>query len=174
MGGVIWVIRERHGDPSSAEGPTGKGPQAVKRLRQGIAFGVIAALCQALGNVLTKLGGAEISALEISIVRLAAGILGLTIILGVTKNLVATIIPMRDRRLAAMIIVATFLGTFLGVWLMNAGLRYTHTSIASTLSSTSPIFVLPLAYFIEKEKLSWRSILGAFIAVIGVAILFFF
>lgn len=174
MGGVIWVIRERHGGPESAEGPTDGGPDALKRIKQGIAFGILAALCQASGNVLTKLGGAEISALEISIVRLVAGIVGLTFILGVTKNLVATMLPMRDRRLATMIIVATFLGTFLGIWLMNAGLRYTDASIASTLSSTSPIFVLPLAYFIDREKLSWRSVLGAFIAVIGVAILFFF
>lgn len=55
---------------------------------------------------------------------------------------------------------------------MNAGLRYTFTDIASTLSSTSPIFILPLAYILENENSSARSVVGACVAVVGMAVLF--
>ncbi len=181
LSGVVWVILERHtdsptaADTSSSEAsspPDAPGPGLSRAEKIGLAFGVGAALCQALGNVLTKLGGAEISALEISIVRLAFGIAGLGVVLGVLGRLGQTADPLKNRRTFAMLFAATFLGTFLGIWLMNAGLRYTYTGIAATLSSTSPIFILPLAYFIDKEKLTARSIIGAGVAVVGVAILF--
>jgi drug/metabolite transporter (DMT)-like permease len=177
MGGVVWVIMERHPgvrpervrekvDEEQLEG-------RLSRIEKvGIAFGITAALCQATGNVLTKLGGSEISALEISIVRLVFGIFGLALILGALGRMMQTTKPMKNLRTFGILFAATFLGTFMGIWLMNAGLRYTQTGIASTLSSTSPIFILPLAYFIEGEDLTARSILGACIAVVGVAVLF--
>ncbi len=169
MGGVVWVILERHPD----DGPPADDASAglSKEARIGVLFGLGYATCQAVGNVLTKWGGGEITALEISIVRLMFGIIGLTMILGATKRFMETVEPFKDRRTGLLVVVATFLGTFLGIWLMNAGLRYTYTGIASTLASTSPIFVLPLAYIFNNEQLSMRSILGAFIAVGGVAVL---
>ncbi len=171
LGGVVWVILERHPDGAQIKTRDESG-RMLPSMKWGIAFALVAAFCQALGNVLTKVGGAEITALEISIVRLAFGVLGLTIILGVAGRLVATLSVMKERRTASMVVVATFLGTFLGLWLMNAGLRYTYVGVASTLSSTSPIFVLPLAYYFDGERLTVRSVLGALIAVVGVAILF--
>jgi drug/metabolite transporter (DMT)-like permease len=38
--------------------------------------------------------------------------------------------------------------------------------------ATVPIMMLPLVKYIQKEVLSWRAIVGAFVAVGGVAILF--
>lgn len=167
MGGVVWVILER---TDEAEGE-GDGKLDKKELA-GIAFALVAVACQAGGNVLTKLGGESTSALEISIVRLAAGVLGLALVLLVTRNLKDLVKPFETRASTVKIVVATLAGTYLGIWLLNAGLKYTYVGIASTLSSTSPIWILPLAYFVLGEKLSMRAILGACIAVAGVAILF--
>lgn len=186
MAGVIWVILERHpadvddGEQIGEAGEDGavadvSQPQksgVPSRVKWGVFFGLVYALCQATGNVLTKWGGGEITALEISVVRLAFGVMGLTLVLGASRRLLEAWEPMRHGRTAMLVVVATFVGTFLGIWLMNAGLRYTYTGIASTLVSTSPIFVLPLAYFINNEQLSLRSVLGAVIAVAGVAVLF--
>jgi drug/metabolite transporter (DMT)-like permease len=171
MGGVVWVISERHGggDHLQIRDQDGRMTTAMK---WGIGYAVTAAFCQALGNVLTKLGGSQITALEISIVRLAFGVLGLTVVLGVVGRMVGTLTTMRRPRTALMVVSATFLGTFLGIWLMNAGLRYTYVGIASTLSSTSPIFILPLAYLFDGERLTLRSVGGAAVAVAGVAVLF--
>jgi drug/metabolite transporter (DMT)-like permease len=38
--------------------------------------------------------------------------------------------------------------------------------------STMPIIMLPMVKYIQKEKLSWRAIVGAIIAVGGVALIF--
>jgi drug/metabolite transporter (DMT)-like permease len=167
LGGVTWVIMERH----SSDGPVQDG-RLSRSVKVGVAFAVVAALCQATGNVLTKWGGGHISALEISIVRLAFGVLGLSVVLAATRRMLVTQTQLDYRRTALVLFVATFLGTFMGIWLMNAGLRYTQVGIASTLSSTSPIFVLPLAYWFDGERLSIRSVAGAMLAVVGVAVLF--
>lgn len=164
MFGVVWVIRERTGSRTPST-------ETAATVRVGIAFALVNVACQAGGNILTKLGAGGASALEISIVRLLAGILGLLVVLAFRPQFVAGIRKWssKDRW---MLVAATFFGTYLGIWLMNAGLKYTHTAIATTLNSTSPIFILPLAYFILKEKISGRAVLGALVATIGVALLF--
>ncbi len=172
LGGVVWVIRERHPDGADTIKMRDAAGRLTKTVKWGILFAVAAAFCQALGNVLTKWGGGEITALEISVVRLVFGVIGLTLILGATRQLWVAMGAMKIKKTAGLVFIATFLGTFLGIWLMNAGLRYTHVGIASTLSSTSPIFVLPLAYWFDGERLTARSVGGAVVAVVGVAVLF--
>lgn len=164
MFGVVWVIRERTGSRTSAT-------ETLATIRVGVAFALLNVACQAGGNILTKLGAGESSALEISIIRLLAGIAGLIVVLAFRPQFIVGIRTWssKDRW---MLVAATFLGTYLGIWLMNAGLKYTHTAVATTLNSTSPIFILPLAYFVLKEKISGRAILGALVATAGVALLF--
>lgn len=161
MAGVVWVIRER----------SSTGSEEDVALKAGLGFALIAVAAQSGGNVLTKLGASEASALEISMVRLLAGILGLVAYMVIKGRSFKpqTTWTTRDY---SLLILATFLGTYLGIWLMNSGLKYAQTAVATTLNSTSPIFILPLAYFILKEKISWRSFGGAVVAVLGVALLF--
>lgn len=70
------------------------------------------------------------------------------------------------------IITGSIIGPFLGITFSLIAVAYTFVGIASTLMSTVPIVMLPIIIFYYKEKLSAISIIGAFIAVIGVAILF--
>ena len=165
LAGVTWVIRERQPDESASGGSV---------VRVGVAFGVLAALCQAAGNVLTKLGAADASALAVSVVRLSAGGLGLGLQVAVTGRLIEAVRPLKSRVQAPRLLVGTLLGTYLGIWLMNAGLKGADVGVASTLNSTSPIFVLPLAVFVLGERVSARAVMGALVAVAGVAVLFLF
>jgi len=164
MFGVVWVIMERSGTgvPRSETSAT---------LKAGVLFALVNVTCQASGNVLTKLGAGDSSALEISIVRLLVGIVGLLAVIVFRPNLMDGVRAWKSRELV-LLAASTFLGTYLGIWLMNAGLKYAHTAVATTLNSTSPIFILPLAYFVLKEKITLRAALGALIATFGVAILF--
>jgi drug/metabolite transporter (DMT)-like permease len=168
IGGVVWVILERNPDDELDAADDGFS----RRELVGLGLGIAAAVLEAVGNVLTKLGGGDIPALDISIVRLAFGILGLGIIVGSTSRAMEAIRPMRVPRKAWLIVVATFLGTYLGIWLSMAGIRYTYTGIASTLASTSPVWILPLAHFFEDDTVSARAVVGACIAVVGIGILF--
>ena len=35
-----------------------------------------------------------------------------------------------------------------------------------------PVIVLPISYFVFKEKIGWQGIAGTFLAILGVAVLF--
>ena len=66
---------------------------------------------------------------------------------------------------------AIFLGTFLGLWLQQVSLKWASTGVSQTLLATSPLFVLPLAAW-TKEQVSARAVVGAIVALGGVALLF--
>ena len=40
------------------------------------------------------------------------------------------------------------------------------------LMALPPVIILPISYFVFKEKIGWKAIVGAFLAIAGVAILF--
>lgn len=164
LAGVAWVIRER----DTVGAVASKGVDGV-----GVALGCAAAVCQAIGSVLTKYAGTGESALAVSLVRLSVGALGLVVVVGLFGRLRAAAKPFRDRRTATALVGATILGTYLGIWLMNAGFLATYVGVAATLNATSPIFALPLVA-LAGERVSARATVGAFIAVAGVAVLFLF
>lgn len=70
------------------------------------------------------------------------------------------------------IVIAAFAGTYLGIWLQQTAIKFTAAGIASTLTNTSPIFVLPIALLLG-EKVSMRAIAGVLVAISGIAVLFY-
>lgn len=78
----------------------------------------------------------------------------------------------RDRKALLLTAAGSVLGPFLGITFSLISVAHTSVAIASTLMSTVPILMLPLVRFTGHERLSRRAILGACIAVAGVALLF--
>ncbi len=163
--GVAWVIRER--SPAGSVGAVRHGEE-----RLGLAVGIAAAGCQATGLVLAKLGGGGSEAIDITVVRLLFGSLGLLAVVTLTGRLRGAIGPLREPAVLGGVVLASTIGTYLGIWLSMAGVRYALVGVAATLNSTSPIFILPLAALFLHERISVRAVLGACLAVAGIAVLF--
>lgn len=160
IAGVLWVINER-------------APRVVRmQARSGIALAVAAALCQAAGNIMTKLGAEGVEPMWMATLRLSAGTLGLLLTLLLKRQLRSLGRPMRTPQLAVGVLVAAVVGTYLGIWLQVAGIAHTDTGVAATLCSTSPILILPLARYWLLEPISSRALFGALAAVSGIALLF--
>lgn len=163
LGGITWVLYER----LPKEITTGSW-------REGIWLGVLAAMCEAIGNILTKLGleGTATSGwrdgtfIRILFATLALGLYGLA-----TGKLKSWMGPFRKPKLIGVLIIASIVGTFLGILFATASFWYTHVTLASILKSTSPIFIIPLAFIFLKEKITWRAVLGSGMAVAGVILL---
>ena len=68
-------------------------------------------------------------------------------------------------------VIGAIFGPVLGVWLSMVAVNNAPAGIAATLMSLSPVFILPLAVLVEKEKLTIRAWMGAVVAVIGVCML---
>lgn len=163
LGGITWVMKERL-------------PQAenLGSWRQGIWFGLLAALCEAIGTILTKLGLADTGMhgwRDATFIRLLFGVGGL-LAFGLFKGeLKSWIAPFKSVKLLTVLLIASFMGTFLAILFATASLWYTHVTLATILKSTSPIFILPMAWLFLKERISLQAVLGAALAVAGVAIL---
>ena len=165
--GVAWVISERTLD-------TAKNRSSMLL---GVAWGMAAAIAQASGAVLSRtvLISSNLSSLESSLVRLTAGFAIALILwmlpLPFPKIKSQTRLEFFSLRLWGILAVATFFGTYLGIWLQQTSLKFAPAGIAQTLLATSPLFVIPMVVM-RGEKVSWRSLGGVFVAIIGISLLF--
>ncbi|MCP4873632.1 MAG: DMT family transporter [Proteobacteria bacterium] len=167
LAGVLWVLNER--TPEDDDG----APTIDRRtFAIGVGLATIALLGQSSSNVLQKYAGIEAGALGLSVIRLSVATLGLGVWLGATVRVAAAIAPMREVRSRNLLLLATLVGTYTGIWLSAYGLLNADVGVASTLNATSPIFVLPFAAAFGGERVSGRAIAGAFVAVAGVAVFF--
>ena len=78
----------------------------------------------------------------------------------------------RHRKTAFSLTLAAFFGTFIGIVLMTAGVKYAKAGVAAALSSSYPIFIIPIAHFILKERVTLPMIFMTFISVGGIAYMF--
>lgn len=167
LAGVLWVLNER----TAPDAPDG-GAIDRRTFLIGVGLATIALLGQSSSNVLQKYAGVEAGALGLSVIRLSIATLGLGVWLGATGRVAAAVAPMRQVRSRHLLLLATLVGTYSGIWLSAYGLLHADVGVASTLNATSPIFVLPFAVYLGGERLSGRAVVGAFIAVAGVAVFF--
>ena len=161
--GIIWVVSER--SPQIDMGPASA---------RGIMLGVMAALGQAIGSVLSRaaLADTTVDPLWSSLLRLVAGLVCIGGLL-LWRRRSQPVLPtqMLSGRLLGGVAIAAFFGTYLAIWLQQVALKYSPTGIAQSLLATSPIMVLPMALVIG-ERITVRAAYGAIVALVGVWLLF--
>jgi drug/metabolite transporter (DMT)-like permease len=163
IAGIGWVVMD------------GSGKNGNDRdYGRGILLGLGGAIGQATGLVLAKNGlGGEFSPISANLIRMIAAIIvlwGITFLQGQAK---ATIQALRNDKKGAFFTTAgAFLGPFLGVSLSLFAIQRVEVGVASTLTSLPPVFLLPISYFVFKERFGWGAILGTLLAMAGVAALF--
>jgi drug/metabolite transporter (DMT)-like permease len=100
------------------------------------------------------------------------GVAALGVFMAIRRGGHAQFAALKNPKILRTVVIATLLGTYLGIWLQVTGLRYAPAGVASTLSSTSPIFILPLSAIFLSDRVGVRAIAGACLAVAGIAVLF--
>ena len=160
--GVAWVIAERvpGGDPTSGS------------TRAGIIWGVLAAIGQASGAVMSRgaLADSLVDSLWSGLLRIAAGGFVLVGLISWRGQVGAQLQPLKSRQLLPYLVIAAFLGTYLAIWLQQISLKYTLAGIAQALLATSPLFVLPLAVALG-DRVTGRAVLGVLVAFGGIWLL---
>lgn len=164
LGGVLWVVWERgHGRPEHVEGSA----------LVGIVSGVLGALGQAGGYVLSKLAlKTGLDPLSATVVRIAAAAIVVWALAPFTGGLSGTVQALRDRRAGAFIFAGAVCGPFLGVTLSLAALLFIQAGVAASITAISPLFAILIASRFHGERLTPRILLGATVAVAGVIVLF--
>jgi drug/metabolite transporter (DMT)-like permease len=161
--GVCWVISERL--------PVVQQPNGGN-LRRGIVYGGIAALGQATGAVMSRaaLADTAVDPLWSTLLRLGGGLVIMAGMLVGQGGVVPRLQPLRSLQLLGLVAISAFFGTYLGIWLQQTALKFAPTGIAQALTSTSPLFILPIAALLG-DRISPRAVVGVLIALGGIWIL---
>jgi drug/metabolite transporter (DMT)-like permease len=170
MGGILLAVGLKRRPVADAPDAKRAGPLA-RRYRLGIALGVITALGQAIGSLLAR------PAMASGVEPFAAMAVrsGVAAIFYVAVSLVPIrsiqrpyVFSWRDFRVG---IAASFFGTGLGMSLVMAALVRGNVGVVSTLSSMTPVVILPMVWIksgTAPERGAW---IGAALAVIGTALI---
>ncbi len=170
LAGVIWLTLSKK-DKLAAE------KAGFKRDRKGILLGVIGALCQGTGLVLSKLGmDAETDKLETIHavwIRLMFAFAMAFLISMVTKNFLRNSKPVLTNQNNAIpfMLLGTLFGPIAGVTLSLLAIQKMEVAVAQTIFALLPIMVLPMNLLIYKEKITLQSVLACFVAILGVVLL---
>ena len=153
--------------------------KTVEDLTQGLVLGVIAYTLMALGIViikpiLTRCADSVYTQLWIILYRLIPGTLlsYVTMSVMLSKNEIKT--QLSNKKIWPVIVLGSFLGTYVGFAMWIVGMAKTSASIASILNQTSTIFIAFFGWLILKERFSRKmmvcfliALLGAFIIIIN-------
>lgn len=138
----------------------------------GILFALCGTLGQSVGLVLSKYGMGTYSAFSATQIRILAGLIGFIILFFPLKAWPKVNQAVRNRIAMRYTAIGAVFGPFLGVSFSLIAIKNTAIGIASTIMSIVPIIIIPLSVIIFKEKVKFKEIIGAVIAVCGVYIMF--
>lgn len=135
-----------------------------------LAFG--GALGQSAGLVLSKVGMQGYDNFASTQIRVMAGTAGFAVIysfMGKWKDVMRGAVRAKPM---ALLSIGAFFGPFLGVSFSLLAIKHADTGIASTIMAIVPVLIIPPSIILYKEKISLKEIIGAILAVGGVAIFF--
>jgi drug/metabolite transporter (DMT)-like permease len=165
LGGISWVVLAR---------PTGREENSRKINGRGILFGTLAAIGQATGLVFSQQGMTNgFSPFAGTLIRMLAAVATLWIVALFQRQASSTIKAMRQQPAAlGWVAFGAFFGPVMGVSASLLAVEHTGIGVASTLMALPPVFMLPISYFMLKERFGWQVVAGTLLAMAGVALLF--
>ncbi|WP_430809453.1 MULTISPECIES: DMT family transporter [unclassified Carboxylicivirga] len=146
----------------------------VKYPLKGVLLAFGGATGQALGLVLSKLGMGTYDAASATMIRVIAGTIGFAILFLFTGHWPRVLQALKHGAAMVRISIGAFFGPFLGVSFSLLAIKYTTTGVASTIMAIVPVLIIPPAIILFKEKVTLKEVVGALLAVAGVAVLFWF
>ncbi|MDX1797590.1 MAG: DMT family transporter [Candidatus Lokiarchaeia archaeon] len=160
-------------------------PENVKQKSiKAIGFCLIASLGWAIGAVLIQYATDQID--QIIHIKELSSIIGniirfpfATMILGsmvlrekiLTKNSNYVFSKKISRQSWVYLLVASLIGTSLGAYLYTESVHIATANVVSLIATASPLFALPLTFFINKEKISRFGFIGVVLTILGVVLI---
>jgi drug/metabolite transporter (DMT)-like permease len=157
LGGVL-VAQRRDGGASDQE------READLR---GILVGLGGMAAMAVGVVLAKPALERGHLVEVTFVRLVAGVMGQLVWMALVPRERSALAALRPSKTWRTLFPASFLGAYVAMLLWLGGFKYADASVASVLNQMSTVFTIFLARVWLKESVSTARALGAAVAVAG-------
>lgn len=167
--GIGWVVILKSGSQSEHE--------EFRITNKGVFYGIMAAVGQSTGLIFSKLGLVnEFPAIAGNVIRMLAAFIFLWVAAGFQKEIGLTLRSVTAKpRSFYWVFFGALMGPVIGVSFSLFAVQNTsHIGVASTLMGLSPVFMLPISYFIFHERFGWKVIIGTLIAIAGMTILMVF
>lgn len=144
-------------------------------LNIGLLMAFLGAVGQGSGLVFAKMAfnEGEINGFAATFIRIGVSIITLfpiALMSGRLKNPIKTFSA--DKQALKFTILGAILGPYFGITFSLIAISHTKVGIAATIMAIVPILMLPLVKYFYKETITKRAVVGAFVAVAGVALLF--
>jgi drug/metabolite transporter (DMT)-like permease len=164
--GIGWVVFARQNDTDENEDPKDK--------KLGVLFGVLAAIGQAVGLILSRQGmGGNFSPISGTLIRMIAAVLALWVLAIIQKKAIPTLVTaFENKNATSWITLGSVFGPVIGVSLSLLAIQHAKIGVVSTIIALPPVLILPVSYFVFKERFGWQAIAGTLVSMAGVALLF--
>jgi len=160
VGGITWIVLEQR--RADAESST-----HVELLR-GLVFAVSAALCWSLATVWLRGQQGDLDAIPAASLRIPAA--SSAVWLAMAMALGRGDVPVRvlTGRSVAIVAVAGLLGTGVGSVLFIYAVGNLGAAKTAFLTTSAPVFALPMGVLFLREKLNARVLLGTAVTIAGI------
>ncbi len=167
ISGVVWVVADRTNGQTLRD-------TAPRTYVIGLLCALGGALGQATGYIASKQGlEGDFSALSGNLMRLLVASIVIWTWAAFRGEARQGVERLRAHpRALRFILGGAVVGPFIGVWFSLVAVQHAPVGIASTLTSLTPIMLIPLSRIVFKESITWRAVGGTLLAVAGTAILF--
>jgi len=144
---------------------------AVRVTSVGLGVAVLAAFGQGVGVVIAKAGMESVPVVAATLVRLAAGTVGMLVVTARAGSLTRLVRAVHEPAMLRRAGLATLIGTYAAMLLAMLGMALAPATVAAVLLSTTPIFALVVEAVVDGRRPSIAAAAGTAIAVAGVAVL---
>ncbi len=170
VSGVIWLtLSKKDSNAATQVGYT--------RDKRGIIYGIIGALCQGTGLVLSKYGmdyyEVKLQTMHAVWIRLLFAFSAAFIVSLLAGKLKANSKPIftNEKNNLPFLFFGTILGPIMGVTLSLFAIQKLEVAVAQTIFALLPLFVLPISLIIYKERITSQSVFACLLALVGVLLL---
>ena len=172
IGGMIWFLW----GSGNAEDKV-IGIHEYGSIRKGIIYGILSGLCQGFHIAISKKGLLSsvppISPVHATWIRVFAATVAyfsFTILRGKLKSDVIMVIK-KKKHVIPKATYSTIFGLVLSILLVMWSVGLCEVSAAQTILSLVPIVVVPMAYVLYKERITYQTMIAATVSVTGVFVL---
>ncbi len=174
VAGVGWVVAEKSEKKSLRRAPVQALSEKDRSYLTGVILGLLAAAGQAAGMIMAKQGlSGTFSPVSGNVIRMLAATGFIWLYYGIRGKIPESVDKFRQHpKFRLLLLAGAITGPVVGVSFSLLAIQHTAVGIASTLIATTPVFMLPIGYFVFKDRFGWQAIVGTLLTIAGIAMLF--
>ncbi len=144
-----------------------------KKKAKGVLFAILASILQSVSFLLAKYALEATGPVSTNLLRNVGGLLAFIIYSFIIKrNARSHFAAFKNPKLLGLLFLAAMVGPVLGMSSQMKAFTLAPVGIVTTITQTTPILLLPIDKFVLKKKITVSSLLGTFISIVGVGVLF--